>query len=399
MSLGDPNPSPERDPRPSGSNPKRPTLLIRELDPIALEIPLENLDRLTDVLGLCGLTPNSETTEYMWKNLLHERLATIEEIQDHQGPLGLSLELDYKTKHELECRDDLEGDWGGYEERVSITLSTQHREGSELGALLNMSEGAPGLEGLFLELQATPLGEHPAIAHIYWDETGLEATTVDERWDLLRGFHHFFKGCDVPESVPLTPGQHERFHYLAVDLDPMIVRVQRLLQARRSSEGSNHQGQSHESPSSTVEMRMKEPPLSLVATLMSRTGALQIDSPWAMPNSPEEIVQHLEHRLHSLTKLDIDTLKMCAGAHPCIIFAREDTSAGDVFPPQIWSRVTMTDYTCAVGEFRLEFKVCPEDHHVEVLCRWHKANSRFSDIPWQELKHLARPYLLEGSDT
>lgn len=395
MSLGDPNPSPERDPKHSGASPKRPQLLVRELDPTAAQIPLENLDRITDVLHLCGLTPSGEAIEYVWKNLLLNKLATIEELQERQGALGLSLELDLKTKHELECRKDLESDLGGYDERVCVTMSTRHREGSELGALLNMSEGAPALDGLFLEVQATPLGDTPAVANIYWDERGLAETSVGERWDLLRGFYQFFRNSELPECVSLTPGQQQSFHYLSIDLDPMTVRVQRLSSRRRSSESFEHDSHHQDSRFSSVEFRMEGPPLSLIEKLISRTGALQLDGPWITPDSTRDILAHLQHRLQSLAKLDIDTLKMCAGAHPCIIFSREDDSAGDVFPPEIWSRVTMTDYTCAVGEFRLEFISGPQDECVEVICRWQKGNARFSDLPWDEIRHLALPYLVE----
>lgn len=398
MSLGDPNPSPERDPKQSGASPKRPQLFVRELDPIAVEIPLENLDRLTDVMHLCGLTPNDGTIEYVWKSLLRNELPTVEDMLEHLGPLGVSLELDLVTKHEIECRSDLNPEEGGYEDRVSVIISTRHREGSDVGALSNLSEGCPGLEGLFLELQATPLGDTPAIAHIYWDEDGLVDTSAGERWDLLRGFYQYLRTSELPEVVSLTPGQQDKFHYLSVDLDPMTVRVQRLGHCKESSGASHKSPYTHESPASMVELRLVQPPLQLLERLVAMTGSLQIEGPWISDSSKRQIIDHLRERLHSPRKLDIDTLKGCAAAHPCLIFSRENSCAGDVFPAEISSRVTMTDYTSAVGEFRLEFRSRPEDHRAEAICRWYKGHSRFAEVPWDEMRNLARPYLIDSSE-
>lgn len=398
MSLGDPNPSPERDPKHSGASPKRPQLLVRELDPIGVEMHIENLDRLTDLLHLCGLTPSDEAIEYVWRSLLRNELPTIEDIHERQGPLGVSLELDISTKHELECRSDLNPDEGGYDERASVTISTRHREGSEIGALLNLSEGCPGLDGLFLELQSTPLGEAPALARIYWDEEGLAETSAGERWDLLRGFHHHFRHTELPDSVSLTSGQKETFHYLLVDLDPMTVRVQRIPQNRDHSTSSHPSSHPHDSPSNMVELRMEQVPLPLLEKFLSMTGALQLEGPWVTDTSRREILAHLLNRLASLAKFDIDTLKMCAAARPCIIFSREDSCDGDIFPPQISSRVTMTDYTCAAGEFRLELLARPGGTGVEVLCRWHKAHSKFSSFPWDTIQRLALPYVVESTE-
>jgi hypothetical protein len=397
MSL-DPNHSPERDPKNSGASPKRPQLLVHELDPIAVKISLENLDRLTDVLHLCGLTPNSDTIEYVWKTLLRNELATVEDILEHRGPLGVSLELDLVTKHEIECRNDLNPEEGGYEDRVSVIMSTRHREGSEVGALLNLSEGCPGLEGLFLELQATPLGDTPAIAHIYWSAEELADTNAGERWDLLRGFFMHFRDSDLPQFVSLTAGQQDKFHYLSVDLDPMIVRVQRLTEHREDPNHPHYSASSLETAPHVLELRLEQPPLHVLERILSITETLQVEGPWVGDQSKREILDHLRELLYSPRKLDIDALKVCAGASPCIIFSRENSCDGDVFPPQVNSRVTMTDYTCAGGEFQLEFLSSPEEHGQEVICRWYKGRPRFTDIPWHEVHNLARPYLIESSE-
>lgn len=396
MSLGDPNPSPERDPKYSGGSPKRPQLLVRELDPIGVELSVESLDRLTDVLHLCGLTPNEDTIQYIWKTLLRNELATIEDILEHQGPLGLSLELDLVTKHEIECRTDLDPDAAGYEDRSCVIISTRHREGSELGALLNLSEGCPGLEGLMLELQATPLAETPAVAHIYWDQDA--ETSSGERWDLLRGFYRHFRNGELPHSVSLTPGQQESFHYLSVDLDPMTVRVQRLAHYQENSGGSYKSHTRNESKATMVELRLAQPPLHVLARIVSMTRAIQVEGPWSTETTTQEILDHLRSRLHLPQKLDIDALKACASARPCMIFSRENSCDGDVYPPEVTSQVSMIDYTCAGGEFRLEFRSRSEDYGADVICRWYRGHSRFDEIPWDGVRQLARPYMIESLD-
>ena len=395
MSLGDPNPSPERDPKHSGASPKRPQLLVRELDPIGVELSLDNLDRLTDVLHLCGLTPNEDTIEYVWKTLLRNELATIDDMLEHLGPLGVSLELDLVTKHEIECRNDLDEE-GGYEDRTCVIISTRHREGSDLGALSNLSEGCPGLEGLMLELQATPLAEAPAVAHIYWDQEA--QTSAGERWDLLRGFYQHFRNSELPQYVSLTPGQQENFHYLSVDLDPMTVRVQRLAHYQGNSGGSYKPHPLNESKATMFELRLGEPPLHVIERIVSMTRALQIEGPWSTETSTREILDHLRARLHSPRKLDIDALKACGSARPCMIFSRENSCAGDVYPPEITSQVSMTDYTCAGGEFRLEFRSRADDYGADVICRWYRGHSRFDEIPWDAVRQLARPYMIESLD-
>lgn len=399
MSLGDPNPSPERDPKNAGASPRRPQLIVRELDPIAVEVPLDNRDRLTDLLHLCGVTPNEDTTVYIWKTVLRNKLATIEDIHEHLGALGVSLELDVKTRHELECRSDLEPKEGGYQERVSVTLSTRHREGSELGSLLNLSEGHPALEGLFLELQAEEGSDSPPRAHIFWDVDGLVETTPYERWELLRGFYNYFTSTDLPECVPLSSGQQENFHYLLIDLAPMTVRVQRISSHGEHVTSSPGQSRAQSSSDNVFELRLEQPHLSILERIIATTGALEFEGPWATATSRREIIQHLLKRLHTHTKLDIDTLKMCAGAHPCVIFSCETSCDGEVFPPEITSRVTVTDYTCRAGEFHLEFRVKNDQSKIEVLCRWHNDHPRFSQIPWDRVQRLAQPYLrLESSE-
>jgi hypothetical protein len=398
MSLSDPNPSPEREPHRAGASPKRPQLLVSELDPIAVQIPLENFDRLMDILHLGGVSPNSKASEYLWKMLLNEKVASIHDFQGHLGALGLSLELDIVTKHEIECRSNIHPLLGGMEDRVSVTLSTRHRKGNEIGALTNWSEGAAALEGLYIELIATPLADSPGLAHISWDEDSLTEGCAAERWNLLRGFYQYFTNTDLPNTVSLLSGQHATFHYLSVDLDPMTVRVRRLkeyAQDGHSSHGSDqHQLNSHHE----VEFALYRPPAKVLAEMLRLTGALHVQSPWATPSSRREVVDHLLEGLHSLNKLDMDVLKMCADAHPCVIFSREEISEGDCFPPTLTSKITMIDYTCRGGEFRLELTANRDDSGFKARCRWHNGHSRFAEVPWDNVRELASPYLIEAHD-
>lgn len=396
MSLSDPNPFPERDPHYAGASPKRPQLLVSELDPIAVQIPLENFDRLMDILHLGGVSPNSKASVYLWKTLLNDKVASIHDFHDHLGALGLSLELDIATKHEIECRSNIHPELGSMEDRVSVTLSTRHREGSEIGALTNWSEGAAALEGLYIELIATPLADSPGLAHISWDEESLMEGYAAERWDLLRGFYQYFTNTDLPHAVSLLSGQPATFHYLSVDLDPMTVRVRRLKEHAQDGHSSHGGEQHHANTLNEVELTLYQPPAKVLAEMLTVTGALHIQGPWATPSSRREVVDHLFERLHSRNKLDMDALKMCADAHPCVIFSREEISEGDSFPPTFVSKITMIDYTCRGGEFRLELTANREDPGFSARCRWHNGHPRFAEVPWDTVRGLANPYLIEA---
>jgi hypothetical protein len=398
MSLSDPNPSPERDPHHAGASPKRPRLLVSELDPIAIQIPLENFDRLMDILHLGGVSPSNEASVYLWKMLLNEKVASIHDFQGHLGALGLSLELDIVTKHEIEFRSNIHPLLGGMEDRVSVTLSTRHREGSEIGALTNWSEGAAALEGLYIELIATPLADSPGLAHISWDEDSLTEGCAAERWDLLRGFYQYFTSADLPDTVSLLSGQHATFHYLSVDLDPMTVRVRRLKEYAQNGHSSHSSDQHQLNSHHEVEFALYRPPARVLAEMLRLTGALHVQGPWATPSSRREVVDHLLEGLHSLNKLDMDVLKMCADAHPCVIFSREENSEGDCFPPTLTSKITMIDYTCRGGEFRLELTANRDDSGFKARCRWHNGHPRFAEVPWDNVRELASPYLIEAHD-
>ena len=396
MSLGDPSPSPERDPQKSGATPRKPHLEVRTLDPIATELNIENIDRLTDVLNLCGLTPSDASIEYLWKTLLKGTIPDLYTFNEHQGALGLNLELDSSTKHELEWRGDIMPERCECDDHISVTLSTRHREGSQLSVLQNLSEGSPALEGLFVEIIATPLSDVPAIARIFWDEETLARGTAGERWELLRGFHYHFKGVELPDSLPLAPGQQQKFHYLTVELDPMLIKVQ-----RRAAEKPDGTPQKAERPlvkqtSRPFELLLRNPPLSVLEELITASGALQLDGPWVDTTSQSKILAHLRERVTSLGKLDIDELMMCAFARPCLIFSREENCNGASYPPQLSSKVTMTDYTCRGGELRLEFRAEEGHRAVDVRCLWDNSNSNHAETNWLRIKEIAQPYLIDS---
>lgn len=393
MSLGDPSPSPERDPQHLNRAPGRPHLEVRSLDPIAIQIDLDNFDRLIDVLNLCGISPDESASEYLWKTLLLNQIPSVDAFNDAQGALGLNSELSITAKHTLECRGHDVPELREYDDTVSVTLTTRHRDGSELAALNNLSAENPGLQGLHLEIVATPLAEVPAIAHIFWDEESLSQGFPDERRELIRGFYNHFNNQDLPETAPLAPGQAEKFHYMSVELDPMVVKVQRVqLQNSQKSEGGPPKTKTS-SPTPNFSLRLVNPTYDVLREILALSGALQIRGEWVDATMPHTILLHLARTLGSTSKLDIDVLKMCEGAQPCITFSREDFSDGAVFPPRISSKVTMTDYTARSGDLRLEILSARDSEDTVVVLRWDNSMNRLDEKQWEQIGRLAKRFL------
>lgn len=395
--MFDSSPSPERDPHQSGATPKKPHLEIRTLDPIAFHITIDTIDRLTDVLHLCGLTPSDDSIEYVWKTLLKGNIPDLSTFTQHQGALGLNMELDSSAKHELEWRGDPLPERWEFDEHISFTLSTRHREGSDLSLLQNLSEGSPALDGLFMELVATPFLDSPATARIFWDEETLTRGTAGERWQLIRGFVQHFKEEELPRTLPLAPGQQEKFHYLTVELDPMLIKVQRL--ASEKADGTPQKAQSQIAKQSTrpFEVTLRNPPLSLLEDIVKTSGALQLDGPWVTNSSQRTILAHLLNRVTSLEKLDIDALMMCASARPCLLLSREERCNGACYPPRISSKVTMTDYTCRGGELHMEIRAEEDHNDIDVRFSWDNSNPRHIETDWEKIRQIARPYLIDPS--
>ena len=396
MSPLDPGPSPERDPQHSEHRPRRPDLVLRELDPLGAQIQIDNLDRLTDVLHLCGITSSDPSIEYLWSSLLTNKLPSLETFREAQGPLGVSLELDLTTKHEVEWRGHAIPERTEFDDRLSVILSTRHRDGSDLSALTNLSEGSPALEGLFVEILATPLGDFPAVANIYWEEQTLSQGSPGERWELLRGFYHFFRNRDLPESAPLAPGQREKFHYLTVDIDPLLVKVQRLTPCNSTDSTGTSVHSSPSSRANQLELRLKNPPLSAIETALSMSEALQLKGDWVDETSRHVILSHLFDTVLGMEKLNIDTLKMCENALPCLVFSREHSSDGAIFPPRMSSKIRMVDYTCKKGDLRLELTQDESTGAREALLQWEAKSRSFDQGEWERLKAILGPYLADS---
>lgn len=397
MSLGDPSPSPERDPQRWNNGPARPRLELRALDPIAIQIDLENFDRFGDVLDLCGLIPTEPASEYLWKTLLKNQIPSVDTFNDEQGALGLNSELAISTKHELECHGHKVPELRGYEDRVSITLSTRHRDGSELTALRNLSEESPGLYGLQLEIFATPLGDTPAVAHISWDVEAMAQGTPEERRELIRGFYNHFNNREIPDTVTLAPGQAEKFHYLSVELDPMVVKVQRL-HPERPKEGQNSSTTEEiRSQANPLSLRLIDPPLDILQEILACGGALHIQGDWVDAHSTRTVLAHLEQTLRSMSKLDIDVLKMCESALPCISFSREEFSDGAHFPPRISSKVTMIDYTSRSGDLRVQITSRRDSSQTEVFLTWGNSPNRLDEKAWNHIQRISKPFVAHSN--
>ena len=393
MSLGDPSPSPERDPQHSKHGPPRPKLEVRTLDPLAIRIDLEHFDRFVDILDLCGITPSDSASQYLWKSLLQNQIPSADAFNDAQGALGLNTELVMSSKHELECRGNKVPELCEYDDKVSVTLSSRHREGSELASLRNLSAESPGLHGLQVEIIATPIGDSPAVAHIFWHEEGLSEVTPDERRELLRGFYYHFNNRDLPETVSLTSGQAEKFHYLSVELDPMVVKVQRLHQGSPTGDQNLVAKQKSHYQPNPLNLRLINPPLDILAEILSCGGALHIQGDWVDGTMTQTVLSHLSETLDTMSKLDIDVLKMCENALPCISFTREEVSDGAHFPPRISSKISMMDYTSRSGDLFMEIVSVRDSHQIEVFLKWDNSPNKLTEKAWEHIHRIAKPFL------
>lgn len=386
------DPSPEREPsRPGGSLP-RATVKVKDLNPICVQIPLEHTDRLLDVSYLAGITPNEEALQYIWRTLRQHQLIDIDAFHDHLGALGFSLELKVSAKHEIEWRENR------YTEQTSVALSTKHREGSELGALRNENAEHPGQEGLILEIVAGDDRLSPLVANITWDEETLHVVPAGIRWDFLRTFHSSIKlSEELPEELPIVPGHHTRFHFLHLEMGSAVVRAERITdpksttasskQSKEESTAKRHSGRHQRH----VEITLTNAPAEILAAVLEKTGTLQLQNSWTTPQTRLDIINHMLDLLERPKKLNVDTLMMCESAHPCLVFAFEETSDGEAYPARRSTQVSMMDYTCSNADFRLDLTTSKGNTMVD--CRWTETNSRFNDLPWNEIFALTKPYM------
>ena len=210
MSLfGDQNPSPEREPRKDASTP-RPQLLVNEIDPVSLTCSFTNLEEMQVMLRLCGISPPDDAVDYLWHTLKQNKVLDLDTFSESLGALGLCLELCVTSRQELQWFPDT------YYETRSITLSTQHREGSELGYIQNLNESHPGLDGVFVELFGNDRGDQNVRCKISWEFNHGIATGPGIRWDLIRSIYLQCTEKEVPRALPVASGQNSDDQIVAV---------------------------------------------------------------------------------------------------------------------------------------------------------------------------------------
>jgi hypothetical protein len=337
-----------------------------------------------DVAYLAGITPDEEVMHYIWSALRKHQLIDIDTFSEKLGPLGLSLEIKVSAKHELEWRS------GEYHDRTSVVLTTNHREGSDLGTLKNGIEGHPGQDGLILEIVAGEDLFAPLVANITWEEEVLRLAPAGLRWDFLRHFHASIKEQeDLTEELLVAPGHHESFHFIHVELGTALVRAERISPDSSASAPPSHPV-AEQPQQKQVQFTLFNPPADVITKLMDHTGALQLPSPWTTNRTRAEIVHYLLTLLSHPRKFDVDKLMTCEAANPCLTFSLEETSDGESYPAKWSTRVSMMDYTCSAGDF--SFQLTRSDGKVKANLRWKQGNSRFNEVPWNEISTFVKPY-------
>ncbi len=401
MSLfGDQNPSPEREPRRNPSTP-RPQLLVNEIDPVSLTCTLTNPDEMQNMLQLCGITPTDDAIEYLWETLKHNRLLDLDTFRQSLGALGLSLELCVTSRQELQWFPE------DYCETRSVALSTQHREGSELGYIQNLNEGHPGLDGLLVELSGSERRDTQVQCKISWEFNHDIPTGPGMRWDLIRSIYRQLKEKEIPCSLPVAPGQNGSFHYLAVELDPFIIQVER---TKGSSTSNTHQDAAKEPVTNPIhelqrfDLKLKDPSPFLLTRILEISGSPQLCSPWVKGTSPAVIVQHMFECLQTQRPFNVDTLMMCDGATPCLVFLQERISDGESYPPKLLCKSILRDYTSAPGEFHLELEgeleeatseQAVEIRNVIAQITWRRGHPILGTQNVNRIRHLARNHIVD----
>ncbi len=401
MSLfGDQNPSPEREPRKNPSTP-RPQLLVNEIDPVSLTCPLTNPEEMQNMLRLCGITPTDDAVDYLWDTLKQNRVLDLDTFRESLGPLGLSLELCVTSRQELQWFPDT------YCETRSIALSTQHREGSELGYLQNLNEGHPGLDGLIVELFGNESRDHNVQCKISWEFNRGIPTGPGIRWDLIRSIYLQSTEKEVPRSLPVAPGQNGSFHYLSVELDPFIVQVEKIDAPSASilnQKGGKEPASNPAQELQRFDLKLKDPPASLLTAILELSRSPKLTSPWVKPSSPAIIVEHLFECLRTQRPFNVDTLMMCDGATPCLVFLQEKSSDGESYPPKLMCKSVLRDYTSGPGEFHLELEgdleesssdQAPEVQNVIAQITWRRGHPILGTLTVDRIRSLARHYIID----
>lgn len=404
MSLfGGTNPSPERDPRKQPSAP-RPKLPISEAVPMSLERPLASKDEMLEMLQLCGITPPEETVDYLWETLRAGKLIDLDAFRQSVGPLGYSLELCVSSRQELEWYPT------EYCDTRSVVLSTKHREGSDLGALQNRNEGHPGLDDIRVELYRSKLQDHLVQCKVSWEYDLTSSDAKGIKWDLIRSIYHQLREQDLPQELPVAPGQSRSFHFLTLELDPFTVQVQ---PTSPISSQPPHPGSPTETfkesavvESKRFDLSLKNPSIDLLTGILAISNSPQLSGAFVKPDSKRKILEHMLECLKTNQRLDVDELKACDEASPCLVFVREKISDGESFPPTMTSKVILRDYTSSPGELHLELESVgepPEEdadadvEHRDIVANvtWRRGHPALGGDTVDKIRAMARPYTID----
>ena len=403
MSLfGDQNPSPEREPRKDASTP-RPQLLVNEIDPVSLTCSFTNLEEMQVMLRLCGISPPDDAVDNLWHTLKQNKVLDLDTFSESLGALGLCLELCVTSRQELQWFPDT------YYETRSITLSTQHREGSELGYIQNLNESHPGLDGVFVELFGNDRGDQNVRCKISWEFNHGIATGPGIRWDLIRSIYLQCTEKEVPRALPVASGQNSSFHFLSMDLDPFTVQVEIITPSSTSILNQNERKEPAVNAAQDLrrfDLKLSNPPTSLLTTILEISRSPKLISPWVKPSSQAVIVEHLFECLRTQRPFNVDTLMVCDGATPCLVFLQEKISDGESYPPTLTCKSVLRDFTSVPGEFHLELEGVIEDQssdepaaikNIVAHITWRRDHPILGTAHVDKIRSLARRYIVDES--
>jgi hypothetical protein len=396
MSLFDGNePHQERGPSERFSSSPRPQFRVQEISPVSLQRLIKSPDTLLEALELAGLTPSEEAVHCLWRTIVGNKLLSIDDFREALGAASVSMELTVASRHDIEWVPD------EYRDKRVICLSTGHREGSEMGLLRNLSEGHLGLEGTVVELSASGIKDHPVLLKVSWerDEAGFYPPEV--RWDLIRWMHQYVHEKELPHALSLSSGELTTYHYLNVELDSFIIKVERI---KSTAQSEKENQKTKNVPDKVVDIDLQDPPVDLLAAILDKTLSPQLrGNPWAKESSRRQIIDHLLSCLRTHQPINVDTLMMCDGASPCLVFSQEEISNGENFPHPRSKKVAMRDYTSSPGEFHLEFQTSLDESTddtashapVTVSLLWRRQHPALATEILAEIRSMARPFMTE----
>lgn len=396
MSLFDGDePFQERGPSERSPKTPRPQFRLEEISPVSMQRSIKSPDSLLEALELAGLTPTEEAVQCLWNTIISNKLLNIDEFREALGAASVSMEITVASRHDIEWVPD------EYRDKRVISLSTRHREGSEMGLLRNLSEGHIGLEGTVVELSASGVKDHPVLFKVSWENDDGGFYPPEVRWDLIRWMHQYVHEKELPVALSLSSGEMTTYHYLNVELDTFTIKVER---TKRPSPAHKENRKPPRRPEAVFDIELEDPPSDLLAAILDLAASPDLrGNPWAKKSSRHQIVEHLLSCLRIHQPINVDTLMMCDGASPCLVFSQEEISDGENFPHPRSKKVVMRDYTSSSGEFHLEIETslqdCAEEGEsppaVSVNLLWRRQHPILAtEIP-AEIRALARPFMIE----